>query len=435
MSIFSKSIFVGLIILFFSFTKSINTKLDKSKTKSIKVENLNKNHLQNSKFYKVDSIAISGIKEKAYPGCQILAMKNGEIIYQKSFGNYTYDENSKKVDNETIYDLASITKIAASSLALMTLRSENKLDYKKTLGFYLPYLIGTNKEHLIIEEILSHQAGLKAWIPFHLKTIEKNGAYKFGYFSNKKNEYFPTLVAKDLYVAKGYNDTIYQSIINSKIEKNGHYLYSDLGYYFIQQIIESIAQKKINEFVKEIYKKIGIELTYLPLNVVSLDQIAPTEQDQVFRKQLIQGYVHDPGAALLGGVSCHAGLFGNALNLGKLMQFFLNNGQLNGVKLIDNNVVREFTSRHFSPNNRRGLCFDKPEQNEKKINPVTSECSSQSFGHSGFTGTIAWADPKNKLIFVFLCNRVYPNADDNKLLTLGIRGKIHKEFYQVLKKE
>ena len=435
MSIFYKSIFVGLIILFFSFTKSIHTKLDKSKTKSIKVENLNKNHEQNSKFYKIDSIAISGIKEKAYPGCQILAMKNGEIIYQKSFGNYTYEENSKKVNNETFYDLASITKIAASSLALMKLRSENKLDYKKTLGFYLPYLIGTNKEHLIIEEILSHQAGLKAWIPFYLKTIEKNGAYKFGHFSNLKSENYPTLVAKDLYVAKGYNDTIYQSIINSKIEKTGHYLYSDLGYYFVQQIIESIAQKKINEYVKEIYKKIGIELTYLPLNVLPLDQIAPTEQDKVFRKQLIQGYVHDPGAALLGGVSCHAGLFGNALNLGKLMQFFLNNGQLNGVKFIDSNVVREFTSRHFYPNNRRGLCFDKPEQNEKKINPVTNECSSQSFGHSGFTGTIAWADPKNKLIFVFLCNRVYPNADDNKLLKLGIRGKIHKEFYEVLKKE
>ena len=430
MSIFSKSIFVGLIILFFSFTKSKNTKFDQNK-----IKNINKSKYQKIKFYKIDSIALSGIKEKAYPGCQILAMQNGEIIYQKSFGNYTYDENSKKVDNETIYDLASITKIAASSLALMKLKSENKIDYKKTLGFYLPYLIGTNKEHLIIEEILSHQAGLKAWIPFYQKTIEKNGEHKFGYFSNIKSENYPTIVAKDLYVVKGYNDTIYQTIINSKIEKTGHYLYSDLGYYFIQQIIESKAQKKINEYVKEIYKKIGIELTYLPLNVVPLDQIAPTEQDQVFRKQLIQGYVHDPGAALLGGVSCHAGLFGNALNLGKLMQFFLNNGQLNGVKLIDSNVVREFTSRHFSPNNRRGLCFDKPEQNEKKINPVTSECSSQSFGHSGFTGTIAWADPKNKLIFVFLCNRVYPNADDNKLLKLGIRGKIHKEFYEVLKKE
>ena len=186
MSIFSKSIFVGLIILFFSFTKSKNTKIDKSKTRRINNENFNKNHLQNTRFYKIDSIALSGIKEKAYPGCQILAIKNGEIIYQKSFGNYTYDENSKKVDNETIYDLASITKIAASSLALMTLRSENKLDYKKTLGFYLPYLIGTNKEHLIIEEILSHQAGLKAWIPFHLKTIEKNGAYNLGIFLIKK---------------------------------------------------------------------------------------------------------------------------------------------------------------------------------------------------------------------------------------------------------
>ena len=232
MSIFSKSIFVGLIILFFSFTKSKNTKFDENK-----IKNINKSKYQKIKFYKIDSIALSGIKEKAYPGCQILAMQNGEIIYQKSFGNYTYEETSKKVDNETIYDLASITKIAASSLALMKLKSENKIDYKKSLGFYLPYLIGTNKEHLIIEEILSHQAGLKAWIPFYQKTIEKNGEHKFGYFSNIKSENYPTLVAKDLYVVKGYNDTIYQSIINSKIEKTGHYLYSDLGYYFIQQII------------------------------------------------------------------------------------------------------------------------------------------------------------------------------------------------------
>ena len=208
-----------------------------------------------------------------------------------------------------------------------------------------------------------------------------------------------------------------------------------MGYYFIQQIIESLTHKKINEYVEDIYKKIGIKLTYLPLNEMVVDQIAPTEQDEIFRKQLIQWYVHDPGAALLGGVSCHAGLFGNALNLAKLMHFFLNNGQLNGVKLIDSSVVKEFTSCHFYPKNRRGLCFDKPEQNEKKINPVTSECSSQSFGHTGFTGTFAWADPVNNLIFVFLCNRVYPNADENKLLKLGIRGKIHKEFYEVIKKE
>ena len=434
MTIFSKYIFTGLIILFFSFTKSINTKLDKSKTRRIKFENLINNHCQNTKFYKVDSIAISGIKEKAYPGCQILAIQNGEIIYQKSFGNYTYDDNSKKVDNETNYDLASITKIAASALAIMKLKNENKIDYKKTLGFYLPYLLGTNKEHLIIEEVLSHQAGLKAWIPFYLKTIEKNGDYKSGYFSNIKTINYPTLVAKDLYVVKGFEDTIYQSIINSKLEKNGQYVYSDLGYYFIQQIIESLTQKKINEYVHDLYSKIGIELSYLPLNIMPIDQIAPTEDDKLFRKQLIQGYVHDPGAALLGEVSCHAGLFGNALNLANLMQFYLNKGELNGIRLIDSSVVEEFTSCHFL-NNRRGLCFDKPEQNDKKINPVTNECSSQSFGHSGFTGTFAWADPENKLIFVFLCNRVYPNADENKLLKLGIRGKIHEEFYKIVKKE
>ncbi len=433
MTIFSKFIFIGFIILFFSFTNSTNTQLSKSENKKIK--NLNKNLHQYSKFYKIDSIAISGIKEKAYPGCQIIAIQNNEIIYQRSFGNYTYDDNSKKVDNETNYDLASITKIAASAIALMKLKNENKLDLKKKLGFYLPYLVGTNKEHLIIEEVLSHQAGLKAWIPFYQKTIEKNGEYKSGYFSNIKTENFPTLVAKDLYVISGYNDTIYQSIINSKLEKNGQYVYSDLGYYFIQQIIESLTKKKINEYVQEFYKKLGIELNYLPLNLMPSDQIAPTENDKIFRKQLIQGYVHDPGAALLGGVSCHAGLFGNASNLAKLMQFYLNNGQFNGVKLIDSAVVKEFTSYHFYPNNRRGLCFDKPEKDEKKINPVTNECSSQSFGHSGFTGTFTWADPENKLIFVFLCNRVYPSSDDNKLLKLGIRSKIHEEFYKIIKKE
>jgi beta-glucosidase-like glycosyl hydrolase/CubicO group peptidase (beta-lactamase class C family) len=392
-----------------------------------------KENFQKKKFGAIDSIALYGIEEKAYPGCQIVAFKNGELIYQKSFGNFTYNHDSKLVDNGTIYDLASVTKIVSSSLALMKLESEKLFDYKKTLGYYLPELKGTDKENLVIEDVLTHQAGLQAWIPFYLRTLKKNNEYKPGFYNKKATELFPTRVAKNLYVVKGFNDSIYKRIINSKLETPGKYLYSDLGYYFIQQIIERQTQKKLDEYVSDIYFNMGIELTYQPLKKYSINQIAPTENDSKFRKQIVQGFVHDPGAALLGGVAGHAGLFGNALDLAKIMQMYLNKGELNGVRILDSNVVKDFTSCHFCPTNRRGLCFEKPEPDDKKDSPVTSECSPESFGHSGFTGTFAWADPKNGLVYVFLSNRVYPDVDPNKLAKLGIRGKIHKAFYEALK--
>lgn len=392
-----------------------------------------KENFQKKKFGVIDSLALMGIAEKAYPGCQIVALKNGEIIYQKAFGNYTYHKDSKAVDNGTLYDLASVTKIASSSLALMKLSSENKFDYKKTLGDYLPDLAGSNKQNLVIEEVLAHQAGLQAWLPFYQKTLQKNGKFKPGYYSKVKTPDFPVQVAKNLYAAKGFNDSIYKSLVRSKLENQGKYLYSDLGYYFMQLIIEQQTQKKLNEYVGNIYSSIGLGLTYQPLNYFSKNQIAPTENDTKFRKQLVQGYVHDPGAAMLGGVAGHAGLFGNALDLAKLMQLYLNKGELNGVRVLDSNVVKDFTSCHFCPKNRRGLCFEKPEMDPKKESPVTTECSAESFGHSGFTGTFAWADPKTGLVVVFLSNRVYPDADENRLTKLGIRGKIHKAFYEAIK--
>lgn len=392
-----------------------------------------KENFQKKKFGAVDSIALYGIEEKAYPGCQIVAFKDGQLIYQKSFGAFTYNPDSKLVDDGTIYDLASVTKVAASSLALMKLQTENLFDYKKTLGFYLPELQGTNKENLLIEDVLTHQAGLQAWIPFYLRTLKKNDEYKPGYYNKKATENFPTRVARNLYVVKGFNDSIYKRIINSKVENSGKYLYSDLGYYFIQQIIEKQSQKTLDEYVSDIYFKLGITLTYQPLKKFSINQIAPTENDVKFRKQIVQGFVHDPGAALLGGVAGHAGLFGNALDLAKLMQMYLNKGELNGVRILDSNVVKDFTACHYCPLNRRGLCFEKPEADNKKDSPVTSECSLESFGHSGFTGTFVWVDPKNNLVYVFLSNRVYPDADPNKLAKLGIRGKIHKAFYEALK--
>jgi beta-N-acetylhexosaminidase len=387
------------------------------------------------KFGTVDSIALWGISEKAYPGCQVVAMKDGKLIYQKSFGRYTYEYGAKLVDNGTIYDLASVTKVTASALALMKLSSEGKFDYKKRLGDYLPYLKGSNKDSLIIEDVLTHRAGLQAWIPFYLRTLEKNGSYKPGIYSDEKTIEYSVQVANNLYIKKSYADSMYKRIVDSKLENPGKYLYSDLGYYFVQQIVESLSGMPLDVYVKDMYAKLGLGLTFQPLKYFSEQQIAPTENDTKFRKQLIKGFVHDPGAAMLGGVAGHAGLFGTATDVAKIMHMYLNKGEYNGVRIIDSNVVIDYTSCHFCPGNRRGLCFEKPEPDEKKDNPVTSECSLYSFGHSGFTGTFVWADPKNNLVVVFLSNRVHPMADPNKLAKLGIRGKIHKAFYEALKNE
>jgi beta-N-acetylhexosaminidase len=392
-----------------------------------------KNEIIENRFRAVDSIAMYGITEMAYPGCQIAVLKDGELVYQKSFGKYTYDVDAQDVNNATIYDLASVTKIASSALALMRLQSDKKFDYNNTLGYYLPNLHSTNKDSLIIKDVLTHQAGLQAWIPFYLKTMNKKHEFKPGYYSIKPSEEYSIRVAKKLYSKKSFIDTMYFRIINSKIENQKKYLYSDLGYYFMEQIIEKLSNKKQNDYVAEIYRKLGLSLTYLPQKYFSIEQIAPTENDIIFRKQIIQGFVHDPGAALMGGVAGHAGLFGNAYDVAKLMQFYLNKGNYKGEQLLDSNVVIEYTRKQAFVNNRRGLCFDKPEPDEKKDSPVTSLCSLESFGHSGFTGTFAWADPKNNLVFVFLSNRVYPNVEPNKLAKLGIRGKLHRALYEALK--
>ena len=385
------------------------------------------------KFRSIDSIALQGIREKAYPGCQVLALQNGKVIYQKAFGKYTYEHDAKQVDNGTMYDLASLTKVLSSAMALMKLSSEGKFDYHKKIKDYLPEYADCDKGELLIEDVLTHQAGLPAWIPFYQNTIEKNSGPKKIYYAKKQSNDFPLQVAENLYAAKWMRDTILQRIKTCKLKERGNYLYSDLGYYFMQQIVERITGKTLDAYVKDLYAKAGIGLTYQPLKYFSKLQIAPTEKDEKFRQQLIQGYVHDPGAAMMGGVAGHAGLFGNALDVAKVMQLYLAGGELNNVRLLDSMVVKDFTSCHFCPNNRRGLCFEKPETNPLKDSPVAAECSPASYGHSGFTGTFAWADPSNNLVIVFLSNRVYPNADDNKLVKLGTRTKIQKAFYQALK--
>lgn len=389
--------------------------------------------INSSKLLQIDSIAKMGIKENAFPGCQIVAIKSGKVFYQKNFGKQTYDANADKVDNNTIYDLASLTKILSSSLALMKLTEQKQFDYEQHLDYYFPELAGTNKSIIHYKDMLTHQSGLPAWLPFWQKTVDKKSGYKNGYYSDTYSEEYPVQVAKGLYVVKDFNDSIYNQIMSCKMEETCKYVYSDIGYYFSKILIEKLTKTKLNTYVQsQFYNPMNLGLTYLPLSVYPESQIAPTENDLKFRKQLVRGYVHDQGAALMGGVAGHAGLFGNANDVAILMQMLLNKGEYGGQTLLDSLVIKQYTSSHFS-DNRRGLCFDKPEPDEKKDSPVTKECSLKSFGHSGFTGTFAWADPENDLIFVFLSNRVYPSADENKLAKLGVRGKIHRILYEAVK--
>lgn len=381
----------------------------------------------------IDSIALSGIREHAYPGCQILVAKDANVIYHKSFGYHTY-ENKRKVTNNDIYDLASITKIAGALPAIMKLVDEKKLNIDDPLENYIPQVKGSNKQYLCLREILAHQAGLKDWIPFYMATL-KQGQYVDGIYSTKASEEYPYRVAENLFIHKSYKDTIYKKIIDSPINPKNDYKYSDLGYYFFHQIIEDITKEKLDEYVhKNFYAPLGMTTTgYNPRNRFDLNQIVPTEYDMTFRKQLVHGYVHDQGAAMLGGVAGHAGLFSNANDLAKLMQMYLQYGEYGGKRFISREVVDEFIRcQYCENNNRRGAGFDKPEPDPSKDGPTCKCVSLMSFGHSGFTGTYAWADPEYGLVYIFLSNRVYPNAENKKLIKMGIRTRIQQVIYDAI---
>ena len=383
---------------------------------------------------RIDSIAMDGIKEKVFPGCQVLVVKSGKVIYQKSFGYHTYDKKTK-VKNDDLYDIASITKIASSTISLMTLVDNRNISVDGTLSSFLPELKGTNKQDITLREMLTHQAGLRDWIPFWNKTVNKDGTYKEGIYKTDPSEQYSKRVANNLYISNTYEDTIYQQIINSPIKDKGKYLYSDLGYYFLKRIIEKETKAPLNVYAKNtFYAPLGLStMGYRPLNRFDKERITPTELDKKFRKQLVHGDVHDQGAAMLGGVGGHAGLFSNANDLAVIMQMLMNKGEYGGKRYIDSSTVSLFTKCQFCKDNRRGIGFDKPETNPEKESPVCDCVSYMSYGHTGFTGTIAWADPEKELIYIFLSNRVNPSADENKLSKSGIRSKIQKTIYEAVK--
>ena len=385
---------------------------------------------------KIDSIILESFKEKAFPGCQILAAKDGQVFFHKAYGNHTYNDQAKKVTLSDIYDLASITKIASSGAALMQLHQDGKVSLDSSLSHYLPSLVDSSKYgSIVLKDMLTHQARLTPWIPFDIKTLFK-GKPKYEIYSIKKSDYFNKRVAENLCINEHYRDTIFKRILATPLLKTKKYKYSDVGYYFINEIISSITNKNQDEFVnKAYYSRMGLEnIGYQPRDKWALERIVPTENDKAFRQQLIHGDVHDQGAAMMGGVAGHAGLFSNANDLAVMMQLFLQKGIYGGDTIINKQTVDLFTSAPFynSDKNRRGITFDKPVRGSAG-GPTCFKCASySSFGHSGFTGTLTWADPENGLVYVFLSNRVYPDAENKKLITMNVRTRIQRVLIDAL---
>jgi beta-glucosidase-like glycosyl hydrolase/CubicO group peptidase (beta-lactamase class C family) len=389
-------------------------------------------NIDESILWKIDSIALNGIEIGAFPGCQILAAKDGFIFYDKTFGFHTY-ENKTEVKKNDIYDLASLTKILATTPSLMKSYDEKKIDIDKPLSDYLLYLKDSNKKDMIIKDILAHQAGLFSWIPYFENTIIKD-IWDTAYYHSAISEEYPVRVAEDMYIHENYNYEIYNEIAKSEVGEK-KYQYSDLGFYLFRHLVEVCSNKAFDEYAYEaFYKPLGLNnMRFKPLRYFAKNRICPTEFDRIFRHQLLVGDVHDQGAAMMGGVSGHAGLFANSYDVAVMMQMMLNGGVYGGREFITKETLDIFISYHFIENeNRRGLGFDKALLEYEDHRSNCKSASESSFGHSGFTGTYTWADPENGLVYVFLSNRVNPDMNNNKLGELDVRTNIHQLFYDAI---
>jgi beta-N-acetylhexosaminidase len=390
--------------------------------------------LNYKKLQQIDSICENAIVEKAIPGCVVLVAKDGKIAFERSYGKYAYTD-STPVYCETIYDLASVTKIMATTLSIMKLYDEGKLQLNKTLGDYLPFTKQTNKAALVIKDILLHEAGLKDFIPFYKETIDADGIPNSTIYANKPDSLHSIRVAENLYLRNDYTDTIYKRILQSGLTEHGKYVYSDNDFIFLGKVVEAISGKPLDVYVQEtFYTPLSLNNTgFRPLLKFPKTYMAPTEYEPVFRRQLMQGDVHDPGAAMFGGVAGHAGLFSNAYDLAVLSQLLLNRGTINGLSFFKPTTVDLFTA-YNSAESRRGLGFDKPEKdNRTRTTPYPSRSvSAATFGHTGFTGTCIWIDPVRQLTYIFLSNRVNNNGDAGRFSKMNVRPNIQELIYGAL---
>ena len=387
-------------------------------------------NLRSEKLNKIDSIAQIAIDSSMTPGMQILVAKDGKVVYDKNFGYLTY-KKKQRVNHNTIYDIASLTKILVTLPIVMKMVEQGKLSLDTKLKEIIPQYVNSNKSDKTIKEILSHFANLKSWIPFYKSTLDTvnklpNPLYYKKSFSNEYN----IKVTENLYLLSSFKDSININIKNSELN-NDKYKYSDLPYYILKEYIENYYSSDLSSIIdSQMNNKMGLtHSSFFPREINSLDNIAPTEIDDYFRFQEIRGTVHDMGAAMQGGIGGHAGLFSNVNDIAKIMQMFIQDGEYGGERYLNKSTIDLFNKCYYcSEENRRGVGFDKPQIEED--GPTCGCVSMNSFGHSGWTGTYTWADPDEKIVYVFLSNRSYPNSVENKLLKNNIRTDIQKLIYE-----
>ncbi len=412
-------------------------------------------------LFKIDSIVYDAIKKKATPGAQLLVVKGGNVVVQKSYGHHTYSKK-QRVANSDLYDVASITKLAVTFPLVMQLYEEEVLDLEATLNQYIPHIDTTDKADITIRELLLHQSGLPSYIPFHYKALDRNSLnkrslysrhyswlhnirvdtrlyqnkyarYRKDVFSKTESDRYNRQLTNTMFMHEHYVDSMYHFIYNANLREGKNYRYSDLGYYLLQRIIESEEQQRLDSiFYHRISQPLGAnKMLYKPLENYATREIVPTEKDLGFRRVLLDGYVHDQGAAMLGGVAAHAGLFANAGDLAKLGQMLLNEGSYGGVQYIKPRTIGKFT-KTYNHGNRRGLGVDKPRLEPDENSHVSHKASPASFGHTGFTGTILWIDPEHDLMYIFLSNRIHPRSFNKKLIEMNVRTKIQDVVYNTL---
>ncbi|MTI30768.1 glycoside hydrolase family 3 N-terminal domain-containing protein [Xanthovirga aplysinae] len=383
----------------------------------------------------IDGIMEEAIKNRATPGGQVLIVRNGTVIFEKPYGYLTYD-SLVAVNKETIYDVASVTKVAATLQSLMFLYGNGMLELNKTLGDYLPELKETNKSQLVLNEVLTHQAGLKPYIPFWRYTVNDKMDLDTTFYSNSAEGNFPNELMPGLYASGSLPDSVWSWVVNSELRrkkgKKYDYKYSDMGFYMLEKLVSTRLNQPMEEFLEQnFYAPLGMASTsYQPLCYFPLYRIAPTEVDNYFRNTLVHGTVHDPGAAMYGGVAGHAGLFSDANDLAKLLQMNLQDGNYGGVQYLMPGTVPKFSKKQFE-DNRRGLGWDKPTPAGEK-GPTSDDVSESTYGHTGFTGTGVWVDPKYNLVYIFLSNRIYPDAGNIKLIRGNIRTRIQHVIYKAI---
>lgn len=391
--------------------------------------------LDANKLNKIDSLAHDAVEKGAVPGCVVLVARKGKIAYHKAFG-YTNLDKKEAINQSMIYDLASVTKVSATTVSIMKLVEEGKVDLEKTLGDYLDWTKKSDKAQLKLKDILLHQAGLKSFITFYKELLDSiTGKPLPAYFKESPMPGFSVRVAENIYLRNDWQDSIFQRILTSPLTQSGQYIYSDNDFIFLAKVVEAVTGKNIHEYSKEIfYRPLSMTTTgFTPRKYFPLNALVPTEDEKHFRQQMMRGDVHDEGASLFGGIAGHAGLFSNAYDLAQLYQMLLNGGTMNGQQFLQKATIQQFTA-YNSAISRRGLGFDKPEKdNLSRKDPYPSKSVSlNTYGHTGFTGTCVWVDPDNDLIYIFLSNRVTPTRNNTLFGKMNVRPNIQEAIYQAI---